>query len=84
MYVDKTRFVWKLGGGTAAEALAQIKAKGYAAPYARSGKAVTAVGAGFSERERTIAEWVKEMINAPGSNAAEARVCALPTDHSSG
>ncbi len=55
-------FEFKLGGGTATEALAQIKAKGYAAPYTGSGKTVTAVGAGFSERERTISEWVQERL----------------------
>ncbi len=60
--VSVWEFTEDIRGGTAAEALAQIKEKGYAAPYARSGKAVTAVGAGFSERERTISEWVRERI----------------------
>ena len=44
---------------TAAEALAQIKAKGYAEKFA-AGKRVTLVGLNFDSKTRTINEWAME------------------------
>ncbi|MGL4852366.1 MAG: AAA family ATPase, partial [Phocaeicola sp.] len=49
-------FEFKLDG-TAAEALAQIEAKGYATPYATDPRTVVKIGVVFSSETRTIADW---------------------------
>ena len=49
-------FEFKLGK-SAAEALAQIKERGYLAPFADSPKAKIAMGISFSTQERRVAEW---------------------------
>ncbi len=49
-------FEFKLDGD-AHEALAQIQAQGYAAPYQQSGKTVTLVGVNFDTAVRGIAGW---------------------------
>ena len=43
--------------GTAAEALAQIEERGYAAPFAADPKQVHLVGAAFDSRTRLLADW---------------------------
>lgn len=45
---------------TAAEALQQIEAKGYAEPYMADGRKIVKVGINFSSKERNITEWVEE------------------------
>ena len=52
IYVMETKY-----DRSAAEALAQIDAKGYAAKYATDGRPVTKVGINFSSAERNITEW---------------------------
>ncbi|MGB3851866.1 MAG: AAA family ATPase [Tunicatimonas sp.] len=46
----------------AAEALAQIKAKGYAQPYLNQGKAVKAIGIRFSSEQKQLNAWVEEVM----------------------
>ena len=61
-------FEFKLNGkGTAEEAIAQIKEKGYAAPYKETStgsnkKSILAVGASFDEEKRTIKDWHTEEL----------------------
>jgi len=45
---------------TAAEALTQVKQKGYANRYRSAGKKVTGIGVNFSTETRGIDEWVEE------------------------
>lgn len=47
---------------TAAEALAQIKQKGYADRYRNSGEKLTGIGVNFSTETRGIDEWVEEEV----------------------
>jgi len=47
---------------TAANALGQIKEKGYAEPYATSPKGVTLLGVGFSSEKRTITDTLDEVL----------------------
>jgi len=47
---------------TAANALRQIKEKGYAEPYATSPKGVTLLGVGFSSEKRTITDTLDEVL----------------------
>jgi hypothetical protein len=51
---------------SAADAIAQIKQKGYADKYRNSGKKLTGIGVNFSTEEKGIDEWVEEglMTNA--------------------
>nr|VFK27419.1 MAG: PD-(D/E)XK nuclease superfamily protein [Candidatus Kentron sp. MB]VFK30629.1 MAG: PD-(D/E)XK nuclease superfamily protein [Candidatus Kentron sp. MB]VFK74299.1 MAG: PD-(D/E)XK nuclease superfamily protein [Candidatus Kentron sp. MB] len=49
-------FEFKLDGNAEA-ALAQIREKGYAAPYAASGKEIYSVGVGFDSEKRNISDW---------------------------
>lgn len=42
---------------SADDALQQIEEKGYAAPYASSGKSIVKIGANFSMEKKTIDEW---------------------------
>lgn len=56
-------FEFKLWGtGTPADALAQIKEKGYAVPYLSSGKRIIIIGASFDEEKRNIGAWETEEI----------------------
>ncbi|MFC2349014.1 MAG: PD-(D/E)XK nuclease domain-containing protein [Bacteroides sp.] len=48
--------------GTPADALAQIKEKGYAVPYLSSGKCIIIIGASFDEEKRNIGAWETEEI----------------------
>ena len=52
-------FEFKLDG-TAAEALAQIEAKGYARPYEADARKLFRIGAVFSSQTGTISEWAVE------------------------
>ena len=54
-------FEFKLRG-TAAEAVAQIRAKGYAEKYRASGKKVTLVGVVFDEATRNLGERIVELL----------------------
>ena len=49
-------FEFKLDG-SAADALRQIEAKGYAKPYLTDGRKVVCIGVNFSSETKTIAEW---------------------------
>ena len=46
-------------GGTAAEALAQIEERGYAAPYAADARTLHLIGCAFDPKTRTLADWVE-------------------------
>ena len=52
-------FEFKLDG-TAAEALAQIEARGYARPYAADSRTVRRIGVSFSSTTGTIEDWAEE------------------------
>ena len=56
-------FEFKLdGNGSSADAIAQIKEKGYAAPFKSSGKKIVLIGSSFDEKERTIKDWKTETL----------------------
>lgn len=56
-------FEFKLeGSSTPAEALAQIKEKGYATPYQKQGKKVIAIGVSFDAAKRNIGGWVTKTL----------------------
>ena len=51
-------FEFKLmSAGTAEDAIAQIKEKGYASQFKAEGKKIILIGSSFDEEERTIGEW---------------------------
>ncbi len=52
-------FEFKLDG-SAKEALAQIKDRGYAVPFCSDRRTVFLIGANFSSRENTITDWIVE------------------------
>jgi hypothetical protein len=52
-------FEFKLDeNGTVEKAMQQIEDKGYATPYAASGKRIVKVGAEFDAKMRTIGRWL--------------------------
>ena len=54
-------FEFKLSAaGKANDALTQIREKGYAEPYAASGKKIKLIGCEFNESMRTIGNWLME------------------------
>ncbi len=53
-------FIFELKLTTPEEALAQIKANNYAAPYLNQGKTVITVGAAFNAKQRTLSGWVSK------------------------
>ncbi|MGI5066823.1 ATP-binding protein [Treponema putidum] len=56
-------FEFKLeGNGSSEDAVAQIKEKGYAAPFKSSGKKIVLIGSSFDEKERTIKDWKTETL----------------------
>ena len=56
-------FEFKLdGNGSSADAIAQIKEKGYAVPFKSSGKKIVLIGSSFDEKERTIKDWKTETL----------------------
>ncbi|UTC76864.1 ATP-binding protein [Treponema sp. OMZ 799] len=56
-------FEFKLmSAGTAADAIAQIKEKGYASQFKAEGKKIILIGSSFDEEERTIGEWKTEEV----------------------
>ena len=56
-------FEFKLdGNGSSADAIAQIKEKGYASPFKSSGKKIVLIGSSFDEKERTIKDWKTETL----------------------
>ncbi|MBR4801410.1 MAG: PD-(D/E)XK nuclease domain-containing protein, partial [Bacteroidales bacterium] len=46
--------------GSAADALTQIKEKGYDRPYLASGKKIYTIGVNFSSNTKRIEEWILE------------------------
>jgi hypothetical protein len=54
-------FEFKLDG-TADEALAQIRERGYGKPYEADNRQVYAVGASFSSKTGTVEEWKTEDV----------------------
>lgn len=60
--VETERFVYLFEfkrDGTAKEALAQIEAAGYAAPYTADKRELIRIGAAFDSEERSLKEWVR-------------------------
>ncbi|UTY32285.1 ATP-binding protein [Treponema putidum] len=56
-------FEFKLdGNGSSEDAVAQIKEKGYAAPFKSSGKKIVLIGSSFDEKELTIKDWKTEKM----------------------
>ena len=56
-------FEFKLmSAGSADDAIAQIKEKGYAAQFKAEGKKIILIGSSFDEEERTIGEWKCENL----------------------
>ena len=56
-------FEFKLdGNGSSADAIAQIKEKGYASPFKSSGKKIVLIDSSFDEKERTIKDWKTETL----------------------
>ena len=56
-------FEFKLmSAGSADDAIAQIKEKGYAEQFKAEGKKVILIGSSFDEEERTIGEWKTEEV----------------------
>ncbi|UTD13564.1 ATP-binding protein [Treponema denticola] len=56
-------FEFKLmSAGSADDAIAQIKEKGYAAQFKAEGKKIILIGSSFDEEEKTIGEWVCENL----------------------
>ena len=56
-------FEFKLmSAGSADDAIAQIKEKGYAAQFKAEGKKIILIGSSFDEEERTIGEWKAEEL----------------------
>ncbi|UTC74795.1 ATP-binding protein [Treponema sp. OMZ 792] len=56
-------FEFKLmSSGSAEEAIAQIKEKGYAEQFKAEGKKIILIGSSFDEEERTIGEWKTESL----------------------
>ena len=54
-------FEFKLmSAGSADDAIAQIKEKGYAEQYKTIGKKIILIGSSFNEEKRTIGEWKME------------------------
>ncbi|UTC66518.1 MULTISPECIES: ATP-binding protein [unclassified Treponema] len=57
-------FEFKLAGnGSAEDAIAQIKEKGYVVPFKSSGKKIVLIGSSFDEKERTIKDWKYETFD---------------------
>ena len=57
-------FEFKLmSAGSADDAIAQIKEKGYAAQFKAEGKKIILIGSSFDEEERTIGEWKTEEVS---------------------
>ena len=57
-------FEFKLmSAGSADDAIAQIKEKGYVAQFKAEGKKIILIGSSFDEEERTIGEWKMEEVN---------------------
>ncbi len=56
-------FEFKLmSAGSADDAIAQIKEKGYASQFKALGKRIILIGSSFNEEERTIGEWKTEEV----------------------
>ena len=56
-------FEFKLmSAGTAEDAIAQIKEKGYADQFTAARKKIILIGSSFDEEERTIGEWKTEEL----------------------
>ncbi|MGI5066874.1 PD-(D/E)XK nuclease domain-containing protein, partial [Treponema putidum] len=51
-----------MSAGSAEDAIAQIKEKGYADQFKTMGKKIILIGSSFDEEERTIGDWKKEEL----------------------
>ncbi len=63
--VKTTKFVYIFEfkfGGTAEQALKQIKNKDYSAPFRMSEKKILLIGANFDKRKRNLGKWIVEEI----------------------
>ena len=65
VFTDKNIYIFEFklwSTGTPEEAIAQIKAQGYATPYLTDGREVVLVGASFDEEQRTLGAWKVERL----------------------
>ena len=68
VHTDEVIYIFELklwSAGTPDDAIAQIKAQGYATPYQASHKKVLLIGASFDEEKRNIGEWKVEELTPP-------------------
>ena len=68
VHTDEVIYIFELklwSAGTPDDAIAQIKAQGYATPYQASHKKVLLIGASFDEEKRNIGEWKVEEFMPP-------------------
>ena len=68
VHTDEVIYIFELklwSAGTPDDAIAQIKAQGYATPYQASHKKVLLIGASFDEEKRNIGEWKVEELMPP-------------------
>ena len=65
VFTDKRIYIFEFklwSSGTPEDAIAQIKAQGYATPYLTDGREVVLIGASFDEAQRTLGAWVVERL----------------------
>ena len=65
VHTDEVIYIFELklwSAGTPDDAIAQIKAQGYATPYQTSHKKVLLIGASFDEEKRNIGAWVSRQM----------------------
>ena len=68
VHTDEVIYIFELklwSAGTPDDAIAQIKAQGYATPYQASHKKVLLIGASFDEEKRNIGAWKVEEFMPP-------------------
>ena len=68
VHTDDVIYIFELklwSAGTPDDAIAQIKAQGYATPYQASSKKVLLIGASFDEEKRNLGEWKVEELMPP-------------------
>jgi len=68
VHTDEVIYIFELklwSAGTPDDAIAQIKAQGYATPFQASPKKVLLIGASFDEEKRNLGEWKVEELMPP-------------------
>jgi hypothetical protein len=65
LQTEKHIYILEFKLGTAADALAQIKNKGYAEKYQSQKKTITLIGIGFDPMQKNIADWQLEKQDIP-------------------